>query len=112
MPFSAAVCGDDCPLSVIDNVPVRAPICVGVKVTLKVQVALTASVDGPMGQLLVCAKSPLIAMLEMVRIPGPVLVSVIDWLAVVWPRAVVPKVRLPGTSVTTPPNPVPVMLAD
>ena len=45
-------------MSVTVNVALREPVAVGVKVTLMVQVALTAKVEGLMGQLLVCPKSP------------------------------------------------------
>ena len=45
-------------LSVTVNVALREPVAVGVKVTLIVQVALAAKVEGLRGQLLVCPKSP------------------------------------------------------
>ena len=58
----------------------RAPAAVGVKVTLTVHEAETASVAGLTGQLLVCAKSgalvPVMAMLDTLSITGPLLVSV------------------------------------
>ena len=50
-------------LSVTERVPVRVPVAVGVKVTVTVQVACDAS---ELGQLLPCAKSPVVEMLEMV----------------------------------------------
>ena len=45
-------------MSVTVNVALREPVAVGVKVTLMVQVPLAAKVEGLMGQLLVCPKSP------------------------------------------------------
>ena len=45
-------------MSVTVNVALRDPVAVGVKVTLMVQVPLAAKVDGLIGQLLVCPKSP------------------------------------------------------
>jgi len=108
VPESAAVCGDDWPLSVIVSVPARSPSWVGVKVMLNVQVALTAMAD-PIVQVLVCAKSPEMEMAVMVSKPGPVFFNTIDWLAVVWPMVVAANVKLVGVSVTTPPTPVPVI---
>lgn len=59
---------------------VRVPVAVGVKVTLIVQVPPVARVEGLMGQLVVCAKSPLFApvteMPVMVNAAVPLLVSV------------------------------------
>ena len=65
-------------LSVMVMVPDCAPAAVGVKVTLIVQVPFTASVDGLMGQLFVCANCVLAAMLVMLSAALPVLVSVTD----------------------------------
>ena len=45
-------------MSVTVNVALREPVAAGVKVTLMVQVALAAKVEGLMGQLLDCPKSP------------------------------------------------------
>ena len=45
-------------LSVTVNVALRDPMAVGVKVTSMVQVALAAKVEGLIGQVLVCPKSP------------------------------------------------------
>jgi hypothetical protein len=60
---------------------VRAPRAVGVKVTLMLQDALTASVLDPVGQLSIWAKSPgfvpMSAMLLMLSGSVPVLVTVI-----------------------------------
>lgn len=57
-----------------------AAVLEGVNVTLMAQVAEVASVDGEMGQLLLCAKSPLFApstiILLIVKDDVPVFVSV------------------------------------
>jgi hypothetical protein len=70
---------------------VRVPRAVGVKVTLMVQDALTASVLDPVGQLLIWAKSPgfvpLSAMLVMLRGAVPVLVTVIVCAVLVVPTS-------------------------
>ena len=58
VPDTPAVWGLLLALSVTVNVALRAPVAVGVKVTLIVQVPLAAKVEGLMGQLLVCPKSP------------------------------------------------------
>ena len=55
MPDTPEVWGLLLALSVTVNVALRDPVAVGVKVTLMVQVALAAKVEG---QLLVCPKSP------------------------------------------------------
>ena len=58
MPDTPAVWGLLLALSVTVNIALRDPVAVGVKVTLMVQVALAAKVEGLMGQLLDCPKSP------------------------------------------------------
>ena len=58
VPDTPAVWGLLLALSVTVNVALRAPVAVGVKVTLIVQVPLAAKVEGLMGQLLDCPKSP------------------------------------------------------
>jgi hypothetical protein len=71
------------------RVAVRAPRAVGAKVTLIVQVALTASVLDPVGQLLVRAKSPGFVppgvKPVMLSGAGPVLLTVIVCTALVVP---------------------------
>jgi hypothetical protein len=44
--------------SLMTSFPVRVPTAVGVKLIETVQIAPDASFCGPIGQLLVCAKSP------------------------------------------------------
>src|SRR5207245_1274313 len=58
VPDTPAVWGLLLALSVTVNVALRAPAAAGVKVTLIVQVPLAAKVEGLIGQLLVCPKSP------------------------------------------------------
>ena len=53
--------------------PLREPVAVGVKVTLRVQLAPAAKLEP---QVLVWAKSPLTVMLAIVRIALPVLLRV------------------------------------
>jgi hypothetical protein len=60
-------------LSVIVTAPVLVPAAVGLKVTLRVQLALATTLDL---QVFVWEKSPLVAMLVMLRVAFPVLLSV------------------------------------
>ena len=60
-------------MSVIVTVPDLVPVVVGLKVTLMVQAELAATLEL---QVLVWEKSPLTAMLEMVRPALPVLLRV------------------------------------
>ena len=80
VPESEAVCGLPEALSVIVTEAVRLPVTDGVNVTLIEQFAFTASVAPLAGHVLVCAKSPLfvpvMAMLEIVSVAVPELVSV------------------------------------
>jgi len=75
VPVKPTVCGLPLALSVTVSVPVRVPVAEGVKVTLIVQMARVARVEVLGGQLLVCEKSPDMAMLEMVTGTDPVLVT-------------------------------------
>ncbi len=69
-------------LSAIEMLAVRLPMAVGVKVALRLQLALTANVLGLSGQLLVELKSPGLAppRLTLLMVSGavPVLVRVTD----------------------------------
>ena len=80
VPLRLAVWGLPAALSATLSVPLRAPVAVGVNVTLIVQLVLAARVEGLKGQLLVWAKSPLlvpvIEMLLMVSAELPLLVRV------------------------------------
>jgi hypothetical protein len=75
-------------LSVIVTAPVRVPAAVGLKVTLSVQLALAARLEP---QVLVWEKSPLAVMLEIVRAPLPLFVSVIVSGGLVVPTTWLPK---------------------
>ena len=100
VPARLAVCGLPGALSEMDNVPVREPSAVGVKVTETVQLAPAANVLGDNGQLEVCAKSPEAEIPKIVSgtvwvfcriMLLPALVVVITWLG---------KERLAGDRVT------------
>jgi len=71
VPDTPAVWGLLLALSVTVNVALREPVAAGVKVTLMVQVALAAKVEGLRGQLLDCPKSPGLVPVK----PMPVMVS-------------------------------------
>src|SRR5581483_1064745 len=105
VPLKATVCGLPLPLSVRVSVAVRAPVPAGVKVTLIVHAALAGSVAGLSGQVVVTANSlalgPVTARLVRVSAPGPALVSVTLCGALVVFVVCVPKVSVPGDSVTT-----------
>jgi hypothetical protein len=92
---------------------VRLPVAEGVKVTLMVQLAPTATLDP---QLLDCAKSlafePAIVMLEMVSITFPELVSVTDCATLAVPTEKLPKERLEGETLIAGAVPVPERLTD
>jgi hypothetical protein len=60
-------------LSVMVKEPLREPVAVGVKVTLRVQLVLAATLEP---QVLVWEKSPLTVMLVMLRTALPVFLSV------------------------------------
>src|SRR5208337_181682 len=89
-------------LSVRVRVPEREPVAVGVKVTLKVQYWLTASVKGVEGQLLVSEKSPVIAIAVIVRgtLLVPLFVTVTASGALLVFRIVVGNTRLGGVNST------------
>ena len=73
VPVSATVCGLPPALSVMVTAPVLVPAAVGLKVRLRMQLALGARL-GP--QALVWEKSPPARMLAIVRVALPVLVRV------------------------------------
>jgi hypothetical protein len=60
-------------LSVMVTTPVLVPVAVGLKVTLRVQLALAATLEP---QVLVWEKSPLTVILVMLRVALPVLLRV------------------------------------
>jgi hypothetical protein len=106
MPDSGTVCGLPEALSVIVRFPVRAPTCVGVKVTLIVQFFPAASVLPQGFVLVVRAKSPLVAMLLMFRVAVPLLVSVTVFAAAVTPTTTLPQAKEVGDRVTAGPPPL------
>ena len=97
VPARLTVCGLVPALSVIVTAPVRVPVVVGVKVTLMVQ--LDPAVTAP-GQLLLWAKSPVAAMLEIVRSAVPVFVNETVCAGLVEPTFWLEKVKLVGESRT------------
>jgi len=82
-PSRGTVCGLPAALSLIVSVPLRVPATVGVKVTLKAQLAPGASAAGSVPQVFVWAKSPpfvpAIVIPVMVKAPSPLFVSVTCW---------------------------------
>ena len=87
VPFNPTVCVlpvTPLLLSVTVNVPLAVPATVGEKVTFIVQELLAVRLAP---QLLVCWKFPLIAMLEMLRVPVPELLSVTGCAALDVPTA-------------------------
>jgi hypothetical protein len=81
VPLRETICGLPTALSVNETVPLTLPVVLGVRVTLIVQFAPTARVEP---QLLVSAKFALAAILAIVSVAVPELVSVTGrgWLAV------------------------------
>ena len=103
-------CGLPPPVSRRVTSAFKAPFSCGVKVTLIVQFAFAARVDGLIGQLLVSEKlvtrEPVIEILVMDIDVGPMFVTeiVCGWLAV--PLVRVPKFRPLGEKLITVPVPV------
>ena len=97
MPLRETVCGLPDALSVTEIEPFKLPEPPGVKVTVMVQFAPGARVTP---QLSDCAKFALAAMLVMLSVAVPELVSVVDrvWLGV--PTSWMPKVKLVGEKET------------
>jgi hypothetical protein len=87
--------------------PLREPVALGVKATLRVQLALGETLEP---QVLVWEKSPLGVMLVIVSVALPVLVRVALCALLLVPTASAPKVREVGERLTTGPLPVPVRL--
>jgi hypothetical protein len=73
VPVRVTVCVAGLALSVMVIEPLREPVAVGVKVTLRLQLALAARLEP---QVLVWEKSPLAVMLVMLRVALPVLLRV------------------------------------
>src|SRR5580658_120473 len=92
-PVSLAVWGLLLALSVTVTFPVNVPVPVGVKVIGMVQLAPLASLAGLMGHVppVLCAKSPVTAMLVMVSAAVLVFLSVAVWGALSVPSTVLGK---------------------
>lgn len=107
VPDRLIVCGLPGALSVIDSVPLRDPTAVGVKVTLMVQCALTAT---ELPQLLVWAKSAVVPKLEIERAALPVFVKVSGRELLVVPCIWFPKLSVVADKLAAGAVPVPVRL--
>src|SRR2546423_549832 len=97
VPESDTVCGLLASESVSVSVPVRVPPAVGVKVTLTVQLAPAARL---LPQLLLCEKSPLVAMELNVTAPAVSLVAVTVLAALLVPTFCAANVKLVGVTET------------
>jgi hypothetical protein len=99
-----------------ETLAVRLPAAVGAKETETVHVAFTASIDGLVGQLLVCVKSgafvPVTEISVIVSGPVPVFLTVDVCAALLVPTCCEPKVRLAGVSVTAGAGAAPVPVSD
>ena len=104
VPLTPTLCGLPAASSLIPTLALRLPVAAGVKLTVIVQVALTASVAGPEGQVFVCAKSaefvPATAMLLIVSGAVPLFVSVTDCVPLVVPTRWPANVKLDGLTLT------------
>ena len=101
VPVKETFCGLPLALSVTIRVPDRLPVAVGVKVTLKVQLAPGATLTP---QVFVCAKSVLLApVMAMLRVSGalPLFDSVTACGALVVPTFWLPNESEVSESVTT-----------
>ena len=105
VPLSAIACGDPLALSLMEIVPVRAPVAVGIKVTDIVQLAETAIIPP---QLLVAEKSPVAKIDVIVTGTCPVFASVTLCAPLVEPTCCDANVRLIEDSVIAGAAPVPV----
>jgi hypothetical protein len=92
-------------LSVTVTAPDLVPVVVGLKVTLRVQLAFAATLEP---QVLISEKSPLALMLVMVRVALPVLLRVTFWGLLMEPTACTAKLNEVGERLTTGAVPVPV----
>lgn len=106
-PESGTVCGLFGALSVIVTLPVRAPVWVGLKVTLILQVSPAARVLAHGFGLVTRAKSPLATMLLMFNVPVPLFVSVTSFPGAVTPTTTVPHVSDVGDRLRAAPPPLP-----
>src|SRR5580692_9041700 len=98
LPVNATICVLVRDESFIVNAPLRAPVCVGEKLTSTVQSFPVVSLAG---QLLVCVKSPLLVMLVIFSGVAPGLLTITTCAALVVPTFCVAKVRLSGVNPIT-----------
>lgn len=109
LPDSVTVCGLPTALSVMVKTPVAEPVVVGTNVTLKMQLAPTAT-DIPVTQvvLLLRANSALVVTPEIVRAALPVFVRVTAWAEPLTPW--LPNARTAGEMLTAGVSPVKAMV--
>src|ERR1035438_599561 len=98
VPLRLTVCGLVGALSVNVSVPACAPVAVGEKVTPTLHVAPAATLAPHV--LLAMAKSPLVAILVIVRAVFSLLVRVTNFAALILPSRTAPKPKLLAESVT------------
>ena len=98
VPLSDAVWGLLAALSATDNVPVNAPVAVGLKVSEIEHFVPVARVDP---QMLVSAKSPVTEIFEIASGAVPLLVSFTDFAELAYPVASEPKLTLEVESAAT-----------
>jgi len=112
VPERATVWGLPVALSEMLSAPLRAPLAVGAKVTLAVQLCpgLSRLFNGAAAHVLVWRKSPLVVILVIVRTAVPVLVIVTVCGLLVVPTAWLENERLVGVSITAVPAVTPVPL--
>ena len=97
VPLRATVCGLPAPLSEIVSVPVCAPVAVGSNVTCIVQLAPLATVAP---QLFDAPNWPEAVMLDTLRVPVPVFVSVTFCAVLIVLRFWLVKARVDGDKLT------------
>src|SRR6187551_2504888 len=113
VPESATVCGLLGASSAKESEALRAPVALGLNVTLTVQVALTATV-APVQVSALLAKSPAFVPVRETevtcRLVLPLLVTVTDWATLVVPVPWLPKLRLGGLKLAPEASATPVPL--
>ena len=105
MPLKETICGLPGALSVSESVPVKLPVCPGVKVTLTMQLSPDARVEL---QVFVSPKAVLAVIPVMLSVVEPKLVKVMDCAELVVPMVWSPKVRFVGDKVALGPETTPV----
>ena len=115
VPVRLTVCGLPGALSANDKVAARAPVAVGVKVTLTVQVPFWATL-APVQVSALVAKSPGLVpprlSVLMLSVAVPLLVTVTVWAELAVSRSWVLKATGLGEMVAAGPVPVPLRLTD